>query len=353
MVKLPVGERYTLPFQMTYGPFAHIMSLMDGKRTLADLIREVEWEKRKVFTENELKDLIDATQRLARGGYLTLEIKNPVTRASIAASLSALGVAKGDTVLVHAATSGLGYIEGGAQAVIEGFFDVLGEAGNLLAPAFTRPYVGFEGTLNKSTRYRPFHPGETAPFTDGASISTGLLPKTLLGRPDAVRSAHASHSWVAVGPDAQALTQGHDMLGPPASDNSPMAKALARGGKVVFFGCGIAPNTFLHFLEDSARAPFLQNGIVKIRDADGRLHTEVIPRHLPGHRDWYRRDAENAKFYRRAVERGLDIRSAALGAGRVYVMDLQQLHKIGRTLVREDPRIMLCDDPACLFCREF
>jgi len=128
---------------------------------------------------------------------------------------------------------------------------------------------------------------------------------------------------------------------------------LNKNGKVVFIGCEISANTFLHFLEDSSGAKFLSAAIVKIKEPDGRLRTEMIPRHLPGHRDFYRRDALNGKFYQRAVERGLEIRTAALGAGKATVMELRQLYDIGMRLIKDDPRILLCDDPDCQFCSKF
>jgi aminoglycoside N3'-acetyltransferase len=143
------------------------------------------------------------------------------------------------------------------------------------------------------------------------------------------------------------------MLASPASADSPMAKALAKNGKVVFFGCGISPNTFLHFLEDQSDLPFLIDAIVKVKDADGKLRTAIMPRHLPGHRDFYRHNAENTKFYTRAVKRGLDIRTMTLGAGEISLIELQPLYKIGMQLIAEDKRVLLCDNPECLFCAKY
>ena len=77
----------------------------------------------------------------------------------------------------------------------------------------------------------------------------------------------------------------------------------------------------------------------------------VVPGHLPGHRDFYRKDAENSKFYTAAVKAGLEISEVSLGYGKLRMIDLRQLYDIGMELLKKDPRILLCDDPECLFCR--
>ena len=132
-----------------------------------------------------------------------------------------------------------------------------------------------------------------------------------------------------------------------------MAKALELGGKVLFFGVDINYNTFLHYLEDKSNAPFLANVFVKVENADGKLQTEIIRRHVPGHRCFYGENPRDGKFYRNAFQKGLHVAQVELGVGRLQLMDLQQVHDIGMELFREDPLATLCDDPNCFFCRKF
>ncbi|MBU6499957.1 MAG: AAC(3) family N-acetyltransferase, partial [Rhodospirillales bacterium] len=58
----------------------------------------------------------------------------PRTRATLAADLRALGLRTGDVVLVHCALSTLGWVAGGAAAVIHALTDVLGEAARWSCP---------------------------------------------------------------------------------------------------------------------------------------------------------------------------------------------------------------------------
>ncbi len=346
-VKISKNKRYPLPDGVIYGHFAHILAKMDGEKNMQEIIREVEWETHEVFSENTIKRYINAVMRLSDAGYLSAKVENPLDTDTIVNALQRLGVKEGDLLLVHSSNSQMGYINGGADTIIDSIIHAVGPTGTFLMPVFTRPFVSFEGNLNKRSNYRPFR-------ANGAdSIWTGMVPKTLLERSGVQRSAHATHSWAGIGPLAVDCVSEHGLLEPPASENSPMAKALEHQGKVLFFGCDINCNTFLHYLEDQSNATFLENAIVKLRDESGRLHTEVIKKHVPGHRDFYRSPAINSKFYQRALAAGLDIHKEKLGLGWLYLIDLQQLYDIGMQLFAEDPNVTLCDDTNCLFCKRF
>ena len=132
-----------------------------------------------------------------------------------------------------------------------------------------------------------------------------------------------------------------------------MEKALELGGKVIFFGCGVSPNTFLHYLEDKSDSNFLENAIVKIEREDGKLVTEIVRHEMPGCRDFYGKKKPVCKFYTRAKERGLQIENKTLGVGEIYMMKLSELYEIGMELFREDPDVTLCDSPSCLFCKRY
>ncbi len=99
--------------------------------------------------------------------------------------------------------------------------------------------------------------------------------------------------------------------------------------------------------------PFLDDAVRRMKNEDGSLQTLIVPRHLPGHRDFYRKDAENCKFYQRAFARGLEVKSAQLGLAQLQLIDLRQMYEIGMQLLKEDRRTLLCDDKDCLFCRRF
>src|SRR4051794_5201595 len=60
-----------------------------------------------------------------------------VTRATLADQLRELGVRPGDILLTHTSLSSLGWVSGGAVAVVQGLLDALGPEGTLVVPTQT------------------------------------------------------------------------------------------------------------------------------------------------------------------------------------------------------------------------
>lgn len=149
------------------------------------------------------------------------------------------------------------------------------------------------------------------------------------------------------------MTAPHRPDASPCSENSLLGLMMRKNGKVLFWGTGLAPNTFLHYLEDAANAAYLKNAVCAVEDDKKMIRHVVIPRHLPGHRDFYRPDAENCKFYKLATSAGLEIREVKIGTGNLKCMELKELYRIGMELLREDPLLLLCDNPECTFCSKY
>ena len=67
-------------------------------------------------------------------------VDDPVTVEMLVEDLCGLGVEAGETLLVHSSVSSLGWVAGGAQAVVEGLQAVVEPAGTLVVPTFTGQY---------------------------------------------------------------------------------------------------------------------------------------------------------------------------------------------------------------------
>ncbi len=350
LVKIPKADRISLPNGVLYGAFANILSNLDGEKSLGEVFREAEYERGILFSETEVKKNVDAICYLADYGYLELVKSASLDQETIVSALHMLGVKRGDLLMIHSSLSGCGHIQGGAGALIQAIQTALGSDGTALFPTFTRPYIYLGDSLNKAYNYRPFD------AADPEQVWTGSVPKTLL-RQNAqglLRSRHITHSWAGFGPLAKACLQEQTACEAPSGASSPMGKALQHSGKILYIGCPIAATTFLHFLEDHCELPFLDSAVCRCKNPDGSLKTVLLEKHLPGHRDFYRgNNAEQCKFFQRASEAGLEIRKTALGTGFLQLIDMQQLFEIGKELITNDPRILLCDDPACAFCSRF
>ena len=59
-----------------------------------------------------------------------------MTKQEIIAGLREMGLTTGDKVLLHSSLFSLGNVEGGPDAAIDAFLEVLGSDGTLLVPVF-------------------------------------------------------------------------------------------------------------------------------------------------------------------------------------------------------------------------
>ena len=347
LIKIPKKDRKVLPGLLLYSALANIISNLGAATNLYDAIRHALWETDEPNNDASYKKYVNCIYYLAEGGYIGIENENELKKSDIVNALLNIGLKKGDVVMLHSSLSSCGHIAGGANTIIDAFLEVIGEEGTLMAPAFTRPYMYFEGAHQRQRNFRPFDPKNIG------GISTGTIPKVMLSNYGAKRSAHATHSWCAIGKNAEYCVSAHGLLDSPCGDNNPMERALGLSGKVVFFGCGVSPNTFIHYLEDRANSNFLEHAVIKIVREDGKHVTEVMRNHLPGCRDFYGKKTPVCKFYTRAIARGLEIKHTELGVGSVYTMDLPAVYEIGTELFREDPDVTLCDLPTCTFCARY
>ncbi|MBQ2743294.1 MAG: AAC(3) family N-acetyltransferase, partial [Oscillospiraceae bacterium] len=201
LMNLPREERKPLPGSILYNLLSDVVSRIDGKKTLKSIIREVEWDRSIIFDDSTVRTYLRSCITLYRGGYFGLTEKNPLTAEALTEALRALGVKEGDTLLVHSSLSGIGHLPGGAKTAIKALSDAVGKSGTFLAPAFTRPYIFFEGTVNKSYGFRPFDMRPDGELRD-KNIYTGALPNEMLKTEGVCRSGHSTHEWVALGANA-------------------------------------------------------------------------------------------------------------------------------------------------------
>jgi len=176
----------------------------------------------------------------------------PATVASLRADLESLGVQSGSTLLVHSSLSALGWICGGAVAVIQALQETLCPEGTLVMPAFT-------GGMTDPKNWQ--HPPVPEDWKDTIRSETpafdplrtptrnmGRIAETFRTWPDVVRSLHPHCSFTAWGRHAVDLTREHPLecgLG----KNSPLERIYDLEGWVLLLGVGYGNNTSLHLAE--------------------------------------------------------------------------------------------------------
>ncbi|MEZ4462426.1 MAG: AAC(3) family N-acetyltransferase [bacterium] len=178
--------------------------------------------------------------------------KGLVTQLDLESQLDTLGLHEGMTVLVHTRMSALGWVCGGAQAVVDALLNVLGVSGTLMVPTFSSHLSdpsGWESPPVPKAWWSTIR--ATLPAYDPSLTPTrgmGVVADTLRAHPRALRSSHPAVSFAAVGAHAAALTQRHE-LSYGLGEGSPLARLYELDGHVLLLGVGHANNSSIHLAE--------------------------------------------------------------------------------------------------------
>lgn len=175
--------------------------------------------------------------------------------------LNEAGIERGDSILVHSSLSSLGWVDGGAEAVVTALLDAVGPDGTVLFPTLT-------GSSSNSSANPPVFDARAT------KCWTGAIPEAARQRSDAVRSLHPTHSIVAIGRLASWFASGHEFVRTPCGPGSPYDKLADLGGKIILIGVTQASNTSFHMAEEIASVPYVVQDApvdVTLTDADGGL----------------------------------------------------------------------------------
>lgn len=184
--------------------------------------------------------------------------KGPLAVADLEADLGRLGVERGSVVIAHVSLSSLGWVAGGAQAVVEALGAAVGPEGTIVMASQS-------AQLSDPTYWSdPAVPTRwierikaTMPAYDSSLTPTrgmGAVVDCLLQSRQTQRSPHPVYSFCALGPQAAEIVGEHP-LSPSFGDRSPLAKLYARDARVLLLGVGHECNTSLHFAEHRSSWP--------------------------------------------------------------------------------------------------
>lgn len=178
-----------------------------------------------------------------------------VTRAALTGDLRRLGLAPGDTVMVHAAMRRVGRLLNGPDALIGALLDAAAPGGTVLS--YTDWDARYDELLDADGRVPaewrehipPFDPARSRAIRDH-----GVLAEFIRTTPGAVRSRNPGASMSALGEKAEWLTENHP-LDYGYGEDSPLARLVEARGKVLMVGVPLDTMTLLHHAEHLARIP--------------------------------------------------------------------------------------------------
>ncbi len=189
-------------------------------------------------------------------------------RPELLAALRRLGVAEGDTVMLHAAFSREHGFRGNAGELIDVFVEALGPRGHLLMPSL--PYRN--AALDWLESGRRFDVRRTPSMM-------GMVSESFRRREGVQRSLHPTHPVLVHGPEAARFIAAHPDCLYPCGPGTPFDEMEKADARVVFLNVPIEMFTFFHWLEHFvhqtlpfplyAEPPF----DAPVVDADGRSRT--------------------------------------------------------------------------------
>ncbi|UCD93117.1 MAG: AAC(3) family N-acetyltransferase [Methanobacteriota archaeon] len=165
-----------------------------------------------------------------------------VGKEDIKNGLKQLGLKRGDIVGVHSSLSSFGYVEGGADTVIDALLETVGEDGTVLMPTHSTNLKKYKRTPEEvemgllwKFRVLPYDPKETP-------CNTGRLPDTFWRRKEAARSSNPVFSIAAIGKNAKELCKG-------------WKKVLEADGYILLLGVDLGRCTAMHLAEERVEFP--------------------------------------------------------------------------------------------------
>ncbi len=200
-----------------------------------------------------------------------------ITVQQLVADLKKAGIRPGDSVLVHAAMSGIGFLENGPETFIDALIEAVGEQGNILMP--NSPNASFQEEYIQKLSVFDVQKDASA---------LGRISEVFRNRTDTLRSAHPTEPVSARGPLKEWFTSTHFGNVTPYNRNSPYYKLAEQKGKILYVAVTLAnAGTSLHVLEDEIGADFPAPVYaetvyeVPVRFPDGEVRTMKTKVHNP------------------------------------------------------------------------
>ena len=244
-----------------------------------------------------------------------------VSRVEIRDGLLSMGIDPGDVVLVHSSLSAFGYVDGGADAVIDALLEVLGPSGTLVMPTFTWGRFHAESRVEFDVRNTP--------------CETGRIPETFRMRPDVLRDAHVCHSVAATGLRAKrVLSEGISSFGP----GSAFDHLLDLDAWILLLGVSFQSCTALHAVEEFVGVPYRAH-----RDYQGSTVILADGSRIPSESIEYLRQDGSANDFAKVEgvfrEAGI-LKEGRIGAAGCMAVRIRDLFRIIRPRLERDVRYL-------------
>ncbi|MGL1890859.1 MAG: AAC(3) family N-acetyltransferase [Spirochaetaceae bacterium] len=239
-------------------------------------------------------------------------------------AIKQLGIKPTDTILIHSSMKSIGDVEGGADTVIDLFTEYM-KPGLLIFPTHTWNIVTKNGDI-----YDP----ETTPSC------IGILTNIFKERPNVIRSLHPTHSVAAIGKNAQQFTSGEENATTPAPWDGCWGKLYSLDAKILFLGCSLNRNTFIHSVEEWCNIPnrLSKDTIdIKIKEKPGNLLNVKMFTHKAPVDDI---SANYGKLKKTLLEKGI-AEKGYIGDAECYLCNVKEMADVTKEILEDNPDFFL------------
>lgn len=266
-----------------------------------------------------LKDIFRSLKRKKRQVALLNQQQSGqgLTKEELKESLLNAGIIPGDHLMVHASLSKMGFIEGGADSLVDVLKQSVGAEGLILMP--TSPIARLQ------LDYVSVNPLFDVLNTPSAMGKVSEVFRTSAG---VVRSYHPTEPVAAWGVKAYEYIKDHTNKNTPYHWDSPYGKLIQYGGKILYIGVTLDnAGTHLHTLEDA-----LDVGVpvycahefsLPVRDYEGKELIVTTKVHNPEYSKKRRCDELLPMFLREGV-----YREVYIGKAKTLVFDAKKMFEV-------------------------
>jgi len=251
---------------------------------------------------------------------------NEITSEQIGTALAALGIRRGDGLLVHSAIQYLGKPVDGPQIYLDVILEMLGSEGTLAAPTFNFEFANGQ----------PYDPLQTP------SVGMGVFSEIVRCHPLARRTLHPMQSISVIGRYRDELVA---LDTPCAFDHgSAFERMLELDFKLLLLGAEIQATSMVHYCEQRASVPYRHwkdfEGVVIIDNVPEKRTYRMFVRDLQ-----INPELELLPIERKLRERG-QWSKVALNYGKIAMCTLKDFVAVTDELLQGDPWILIKNRPA-------
>lgn len=251
------------------------------------------------------------------------------SKDSLKAQLQNLGVVRGDSLMVHSSLKAMGWIAGGAQAVVEALMETVTPEGTIVMPAQSadnsEPSYWMEPPVpeNWHQPIREHYPAYDPCLTPLRGM--GKIAECFHRHSDTIRSMHPAHSFLAWGRQAADWMSEHP-IDDSFGNGSPLGKMMTAKVKLLFIGVGFDSCTALHYAEfaQSSRTTSPQGAAVMKNGERTWLVYDCV-------------DMDSDRFPDIVKDYGGHIKEGHLGQAKTMMTDMRPLVEHGIDWLKKHP----------------